>query len=470
MKLTKADILKIPHTEAMGFTGVKTFSVVGVSIDSRTICAGDLFIAIRGEQFDGHNFISKAVEAGAALIVVNQRWAENNAAMMVSITIPRLVVEDTTLALGALANIYRKKFDIPILVVGGSNGKTTTKEMIRNVLSTKYSVLCTEGNLNNHIGVPETLFRLDKKHDIAVVEIGTNHPGEIEYLCSIVEPTHGILTNIGREHLEFFGSLDGVAKAEAELFSWLAAHHGVAFVNGDDEYLPALAKKIKKRIVFGFSAKDAAVKASSLTMDEVARASFLVKPKGKRVIKISVGVPGEHNAKNALAATAVGLHFKIAPATIQRVLETFQAANKRMQVIQTGGITILNDTYNSNPDSVLVALATLKSVNTAGRRIAVLGDMLELGTHAEMLHKQIGKMAAGCRVDILLTYGKLSHATYQAATTVTKSHFELKPVLIKFLSEIVAAGDVVLVKGSRGMKMEEVVASLIDHTTQKATA
>ena len=470
MKLTKSDVVKIPHIQALGFDSIESFSVSGVSINSRTIHAGDMFVAIRGEQFDGHNFISKAVEAGAALIMVNQRWAENNAAMMVSITIPRIIVEDTTLALGSLAHVFRNKFDIPVLVVGGSNGKTTTKEMIRAVLSTKYSVLCTEGNLNNHIGVPETLFRLTKKHDIAIVEIGTNHPGEIDYLCSIVEPTHGILTNIGREHLEFFGSLDGVAKAEAEMFSWLEAHHGVAFVNGDDEYLPVLANKIKKRIVFGFSTKGAAVKASSLAMDDAARASFHIKPKGKHAIKISVGVPGEHNAKNALAAATVGLHFKVAPAKIQHTLEIFQAASKRMQIEQIGGVTIINDTYNSNPDSTLAALETLKSVYTTGRRIAVLGDMLELGAHAEMLHNQIGKAAEKYQVDVLLTYGTLSHATYQAATTATKSHFELKPTLIKFLSEIVMAGDVVLIKGSRGMKMEEIVAALIDHRTQKAIA
>ena len=429
-----------------------------------------MFVAIRGEQFDGHNFISKAVEGGAAAIIVNRHWAENNAAMMVSITIPRIVVEDTTRALGALANVYRKKFDIPILVVGGSNGKTTTKEMIRLVLSTKYSVLCTEGNLNNQIGVPETLFRLEKKHEIAVIEIGTNHPGEIEYLCSLIEPTHGILTNIGHEHLEFFGSLDGVAKAETEMFTWLAAHHGVVFVNGDDAYLSAASKKIKKRILYGFSVRGAAVKASSLLFNDVGCATFQIKSKGSRVIKISVGVPGEHNAKNALAAATVGMHFKVAPENIQHALKTFQAATKRMQILRVGDITIINDTYNSNPDSVLVALKTLKSLHVAGRRIAVLGDMLELGASAEALHKQIGKAAAGCRVDILLTYGKLSHATYEAATTPTKSHFELKPVLIKFLTEIVAAGDVVLIKGSRGMKMEEVVAALNDHGTQKAIA
>ncbi|HVN47774.1 MAG TPA: UDP-N-acetylmuramoyl-tripeptide--D-alanyl-D-alanine ligase [Bacteroidota bacterium] len=470
MKLTKTTILKIPHNHAIGFDGIRAFSVSGVSIDSRSIRVGELFVAIRGEQFDGHNFISKAVESGAAAIVVNRHWAESNAAMMVSITIPRIVVEDTTLALGALANMYRKKFDIPILVVGGSNGKTTTKEMIRSVLSAKYSVLCTEGNLNNHIGVPETLFRLNKKHTMAVVEVGTNHPGEIEYLCSMVEPTCGILTNIGREHLEFFGSLDGVAKAETEMFTWLAQYHGVIFVNGDDEYLSAASKKMKKRILYGFGVRNAAVKASSLSIDDLGCAAFQIKHQRARAFKVSVGVPGEHNAKNALAAATVGVHFKVAPEQIQHALKIFQAANKRMQVVRVGEITIINDTYNSNPDSVVAAFKTLKSLQLPGRRIAVLGDMLELGESAETLHRQIGKATGKYQVDILLTYGKLSHATYEAATTPTKSHFELKPVLIKFLTEIIAPGDIVLIKGSRGMKMEEVVASLSDHVTQKATA
>ena len=191
MKLTKSDILAIPHFKAIGFDGLKNLKVTGISIDSRTIKAGELFLAVRGDQFDGHNFISKAIEAGAAGIIVERRWAEVNASMMVSINIPRLIVENTIQALGKLANIYRRKFDIPVIAIGGSNGKTTTKEMIRDVLGTKYHVLCTEGNLNNHIGVPQTLFRLEKKHEVAVVEIGTNHPGEIDYLCSVLEPTHG---------------------------------------------------------------------------------------------------------------------------------------------------------------------------------------------------------------------------------------------------------------------------------------
>jgi UDP-N-acetylmuramoyl-tripeptide--D-alanyl-D-alanine ligase len=357
MKLTKSDILSVPHSEANGFGGLKNFKVTGISIDSRTVKTGELFIAIRGEQFDGHNFISKAIEAGASALIVEKRWAEANSAMMVSIYIPRLVVENTIHALGHIAKIYRRRFNIPIIAIGGSNGKTTTKEMIRSVLSTKYSVLCTEGNLNNNIGVPQTLFHLEKKHKIAIVEIGTNHPGEIEYLCSILEPTHGLITNIGHEHLEFFNSVEGVVKAEGELFGWLADNHGTSFINADDANLKLLAKKMKKIVSYGFTARSVLTKGTIVSIDTNALSSLQVKPKGKKSFCISLIVPGVHNAKNALAAAAVGITMKVPPIRIQKALTSFKSASKRMQVQHVAGLTILNDTYNSNPDSTLAALA-----------------------------------------------------------------------------------------------------------------
>ena len=362
MKLTKSDILAIPNYESIGFDGSKNFKITGVSIDSRTLKADELFVAIRGDQFDGHNFISKAVESGAAGLVAERRWAEANRSMMVSINIPRIIVDDTIHAYGQLANIYRRKFKIPVIAVGGSNGKTTTKEMIRNVLETKYRVLCTEGNFNNHIGVPMTLFRLEKKYKVAVIEIGTNHPGEIEYLCSILEPTHGLLTNIGREHLEFFMSIEGVAKAEGELFDWLKEHKGVIFVNTDDNHLSRLSKKAKKTVNFGFSARGNSIKGTVTSYNEDARAAMNVKARGRKVFAINVGVPGEINAKNALAAAAVGLSMKVPAAKIQKALASFQSASKRMQVDHIGSLTILNDTYNSNPDSAIAALETLETL------------------------------------------------------------------------------------------------------------
>jgi UDP-N-acetylmuramoyl-tripeptide--D-alanyl-D-alanine ligase len=468
MKLTKSDILAIPHFKAIGIDGLKNLKVMGVSIDSRTIKAGEFFFAVRGDQFDGHNFISKAIESAAAGIIVERRWAEVNTSMMVSINIPRLIVENTIQALGKLANIYRRKFDIPVLAIGGSNGKTTTKEMIRSVLGTKYHVLCTEGNLNNHIGVPQTLFRLEKKHEVAVVEIGTNHPGEIDYLCSVLEPTHGLLTNIGREHLEFFGSLEGVAKSEGELFVWLAKHHGLIFVNADDKYLVRLSKKNRKAVSFGFSARGVSVKGKIESFNENAQALMLVKSRGKKAFDITVGASGEHNAKNALAAAAVGVKMNVPLADIQNSLALFPSASKRMQLHRISQLIILNDTYNANPDSTLAALATLQSMKVTGKKIAVLADMLELGEQSEELHRQIGKNTARYGVDILLTFGPLSKAIHDTAVVETKAHFENKTALTEYLIRMLADGDIVLVKGSRGMKMEEVILNLSEQLSPKA--
>ncbi len=467
MKLIKSDILAIPHFKAVGFDGLKSLKVTGISIDSRTVKAGELFIAIRGDQFDGHNFISKAIEAGAVCIIVEHRWAEVNASMMVSINIPRLIVENTVQALGKLANIYRRKFDIPVIAIGGSNGKTTTKEMIRDVLRTKYYVLCTAGNLNNHIGVPQTLFLLEKKHEIAIIEIGTNHLSEIDYLCSILEPTHGLLTNIGKEHLEFFGSLEGVAKAEGELFVWIAKHHGIIFVNADDKHLVRLSKKNKKIVSFGFSSHKVSIKGKIESFNANAQASLHVKPKGKKAFDINVGIPGEHNAKNALAAASVGLKMNVPPADIQKSLASFQSASKRMQLQRIAQIMILNDTYNANPDSTLAALTTLQAMKTTGKKIAVLADMLELGEQADELHRQIGKNTARCGVDILLTFGPLSKFINDASSVETKAHFEKKSALTEYLMHMLADGDILLVKGSRGMKMEEVIMNLNEQFSSK---
>jgi UDP-N-acetylmuramoyl-tripeptide--D-alanyl-D-alanine ligase len=467
MNLTKPDILALPHHKAIGFDGQKNFKIPGISIDSRTVKAGELFIAIRGDQFDGHNFISKAIEMGATCIIVERRWAEANATMMVSIHIPRLTVENTIHTLGHLARVYRRKFDIPFIAVGGSNGKTTTKEMLKSILSQKYCVLCTEENFNNHIGVPQTLFRLKKKHEIAVIEIGTNHPGEIEYLCTVLEPTHGLITNIGREHLEFFDSIEGVAKEEGELFDWLAKHNGTSFVNTDDKPLVHLSKRSKKTVRYGFSSRGASIKGTVESFNANAQTLLRVKPLAQKAFDITVGAPGEHNAQNALAATAVGLALKVPRVNIQKALGSFQSSSKRMQIQRTAKITILNDTYNANPDSTLAAFATLHTMVSKGKKIAVLSDMLELGPQAEELHQQIGKALAQYGVDILYTVGALSKHTHDAAFVETKAHFENRTMLTEHLLHTLGDGDIVLIKGSRGMKMEEVVFTLDEHFSQK---
>ena len=459
MKLSGPEIRRIPSVEAVGFDAGR-FAVTGVSTDSRTIVKGDLFIALRGGQFDGHDFVTRATSAGAGAVVVDRRWAESNGAMFVSIHIPRLVVEDTTEALGRLANLYRRQFILPVIAVGGSNGKTTTKEMIRAVLAQKYQVLATEGNLNNQIGVPLTVFRLEKSHEVAVIEVGTNHPGEIAALCSILEPTHGLITNIGREHLEFFGSLDGVADAETELFDHLAANGGTAFVAADDAAIVARARKVRKRVAYGMAARLAAVRGRIRSVDDQGRTTLDVRPHGRKPFTLGLTIPGTHNAQNALAACAVGLTLRVPTAAIQKALAGFVAASKRMQMESIHGVTVLNDTYNANPDSVLAALTTLAALRIRGRKFAVLADMLELGPDAAVMHRAVGQAVRRSGVDTLLTFGPLSRQTHEAADVEQKTHYDQKTALAEDLVGLLSPGDAVLVKGSRGMKMEEVVALL----------
>jgi UDP-N-acetylmuramoyl-tripeptide--D-alanyl-D-alanine ligase len=472
MTLTGKEILAVPHVQALGFERSSGTLCDGISTDSRTVGQGKLFIALHGEKYDGHNFITKAVESGAAAIIADAKWAEVNSILVSSLNIPRLIVEDTIKAYGQLAMTYRRKFKIPVVVVGGSNGKTTTKEMISAVLSMKFNVLSTEGNLNNHIGVPQTLLRLERQHKIAVIEIGTNHFGEIGYLCDLAEPTHVLITNIGREHLEFFGSLDGVAKAEGEAFEWMRRNRkskAVGFVNQDDKRIKKAAKGIRKSITYGFDKGPATMKGKLISLDDHACAVLEVKPKGKKAFRVKIGVPGKHNAINALAATAVGLTLNVPAKKIAEALSTFTSANKRMQVLALNGITVLNDTYNSNPDSALVALDVLETMRTRGKKIVVLADMLELGTISPDEHRRVGRAVAKSGAKHLLTYGPLSQNTHDAATTVFKNHFEQKNALCEHLAELLTPGDIVLVKGSRGMKMEDVVAFLTARFKQPQT-
>ncbi len=476
MKLFLNDLLSIRHS-ASSDAGKDNTQFTGVSTDSRLIQParpaggrGNLFFALRGEKFDGHDFITKAISSGAAAVVVDRRWADLNIALYTSLSVPRVVVEDTTHALGDLARVYRRKFRIPVLAVAGSNGKTTTKEMIHAVLRNKYHVLSTEGNLNNHIGLPQTLLRLEAKHHLAVVEMGTNHPGEIARLCEIAEPTHGLITNIGSEHLEFFKTLRGVAKAEGELFDWLREHgkRSNLFANYDDKHLVELSKKQRRKITYGFMNKKADVVAQVASTSSAGAIAFTVKPKGKKAFLLQLNVPGSHNAMNALAAVTVGLWFKVPQKKIQSGLESFTASSKRMEVFKIDGITILNDTYNSNPDSVLAALQTIKAMDVQGKRIAFLADMLELGLKGEDEHRKIGKVVAKHDIEYLLTFGSLSRFTHEAASTQFKAHYEQKNILVEYLAELITKGDVVLVKGSRGMRMEDVVTFLKERIPKAA--
>lgn len=454
MKLTLTDLRGIPHRELRLPAHASRVSLTGVSTDTRTVGAGMLFVALRGQNFDGHAFLADAVARGAAGVIVDAPGAQGAPS-----TVPVLVVDDTAAALSVLARRYRDRFDIPVIAVGGSNGKTTTKDMIAGVLAARYAVLATTGNLNNHIGVPQTLFGLERTHEVAVVEVGTNHPGEIANLCRTVRPTHALLTNIGHEHLEFFGSLEGVAEEETMLWRWADRQTMPAVVyNADDPLSRNAAGGLKRQVSFGFATRGVRVRGSGLRLNEQGCARFRFR--GGRMTKpaeVVLAVPGLHNAYNALAAAAVGLTLRVSPAAIVKALQAFRASSRRMEIVRIGEVTVLNDTYNANADSAIAGLQTLAATSPTGKRIAVLADMLELGDRSAGEHARVGAAASQLQIDYVLTYGTRAADISRAAAGCTTVHYDQKNMLAEYLAELVSPGDVVLLKGSRGMAMEDIL-------------
>jgi UDP-N-acetylmuramoyl-tripeptide--D-alanyl-D-alanine ligase len=454
LKLTAGDLRRVPHREFRNSALLGRRPFTGVSTDSRKVKPGDVFVALRGERFDGHTFVAAAFAAGAAGAVVDglftYAWAAER---------PLLIVDNTLDALTVLARLFRDKFSLPVLAIGGSNGKTTTKDMVAAILRRRYTVLSTEGNLNNQIGVPVTLFRLERRHEAAVIEMGSNHPGEIAALCAAVHPTHGLLTNIGREHMEFFRSIEGVAREEGALFTALRQNPGGMIIeNADDPHVAKMAKGMKKRLSYGFAASRCDIRGRNITIDRNGCASFEFRgPRMTRWLGVRLGVPGEHTAKNALAAAAAGLALKVPAQGIKNALESFQATGRRMEIVMVTEVMILNDTYNANPDSMLAALKTLASIKRPGKKIAVLADMKELGTTAPEAHALVGRNAAKLGLDYVLTYGPQAREIHSAAAFSGAIHYDQKNMLAEYLAELLTPGDTVLVKGSRAMAMEDVV-------------
>lgn len=439
-----------------------------VVIDSRKVRGGEVFVALGGERTDGHRYIDEVFAQGASWAVVSEEWYAAMPSGTGGGDRKYLVVRDTVEGLQQLAEAYRATFSIPVLAVGGSNGKTTTKELVASVLGTGFRVHMSKGNLNNHLGVPLTLLAMRNDTEVAVVEMGINHPGEMELLASIARPTHGLLTNIGHEHLEFLHDLAGVAAAETKLFEYLDTHGGTCFVNTGDPWLKAAAAGLERKVLYGLEeSAQTSPHAESIVLDAFGRASFRL-CSGTGCVPVVLRLTGRHNVVNALAAAAVGSYFGLSLGSIQEGLEKLQPASgwKRMEFQEADGIMVVNDTYNANPDSVRLAIDLLGELRCPGRKIAVLGDMLELGPSAALEHEKIGRYIQQSAIDLLFTFGDLARLYAVGNESRLNGHFERRDELSRALSKVVVPGDALLFKGSRGMKLEEVADALCQERTK----
>ena len=421
----------------------------GYSIDSRTVKAGELFFAVKGERLDGHDYVQAALERGAVAAVIRQdqlnRYSHKSRL---------LPVDDTLAALQTLATAVRRLWGKPLVGVTGSAGKTTTKEAIAHLLGSRFRVLKSEGNFNNHFGLPLMLLKLEPEHDLAVIEMGMSHAGEIRALAKIAQPEIGVVTNVAPVHLEFFDSLAGIARAKYELIESLPLS-GSAVLNADDEYVSQFGRGFKGKVIMYGTQATADVRAENIQACGAEGSSFDAVTASGRA-RAHLPLVGEHNVLNALAAVSVGLARGMKLSEAIAALATLAPADKRGQVLQLGTITVINDCYNSNPKALhamVDALATMK----AGRRIVVAGEMLELGPAGEELHRTAGRYVAEKKIDVLVGVRGLAQAMVESAREAgLKAEFVTTPEEAgEWLAGETREGDVVLLKASRGVKLEK---------------
>jgi len=456
MKLTGREIIRFSNGRLL--QGNPEQEITGIAIDSRRVEAGDLFIPFRGEKTDGHLYVAMAAQAGSAAA-----FYEMDAVRDESIPADFLLigVTDSLIALQKLASTYRDEFNLPVIGITGSSGKTTTKDFTAGILSAKYKTLKTKGNLNNEIGLPLTIMELESDHRALVLEMGMSAPGEITTLCEIARPTIGVITNIGEAHIELLGSIDAIAKAKGELLDNLGSG-GVAVLNGDDPRLLKLGRRYPgKAFYYGFNQGD--IKGFSLSQ-RGENCFFRVRFPDKREGLFETPLPGRESASNALAALTVGYILGLDLKQMQEGLMKSETTEGRLQVLyNSAGIGVINDTYNANPDSVRAAFKVLAGLG-GDKTVAVLGDMLELGFAAREAHTSIGRFAADCSIKHLVSVGQLAALAADEAArrgvSVSKCS-DHKEALTAIASLSLQKGYFVLVKGSRGMKMENIVQELV---------
>jgi UDP-N-acetylmuramoyl-tripeptide--D-alanyl-D-alanine ligase len=460
-KITLDELTQVIQGEIQSVTYDRDRLIRGLSIDSRNIRERNLFVAIPGERFDGHQFVRQAAEKGAKAAVI-AKDKKHTIDQEVFDKTPVILVEDTKKALRDMASWHRQRFDIPTVAVTGTNGKTTTKDMIAEVLSSKFRVLKSPKSYNNLIGVPLTLLQLNSSSEALVIELGMSSPGEIGILTRISNPSLGVITNIGPAHLESMQSTEKIAQAKFELPENMSSPKTL-ILNADDRILAKriqLKKKAERVISFGIE-KTADFYADRIEMNGEGYISF----RANKDLNIKLGLLGVHNVYNALAAFAVGSLLGLDPQEIKQKLERYATSELRMELVQIRDIRVINDSYNANPVSMEKALETLKKMKTPGRKIAVLGDMLELGEKAIDFHSEVGRKAARLGVNQLVLVGELARFIGEGAKEAGMNSkdiltFENNQQVSLYLLENLKEGDLVLVKGSRKMKTEEVVLSL----------
>lgn len=417
-----------------------------VTTDSRSITEGCLFFALKGETFDGNLFAQKALEDGAAFAVIdNPDYKQNDRFIL---------VENVLKTLQNLATYHRRQFDIPFIAIAGSNGKTTTKELVAAVMNSQYNTHFTKGNFNNHIGVPFTLLKLTDDHEAAIIEIGANHQGETHDLCVILEPTHGVVTNMGKDHLEGFGGIEGVKMGNSEIYRWLANNRGTVFVNEDEPFLKEWLPKEGLHKIFyqqntHLSMDDPRYQARLDTAAPLLKVSFLDE-KG-HILHTDTHIVGDYNFANVMTAIAIGKYFKVPGRKISKSISEYVPSMNRSQLVKHGEATIILDAYNANPSSLSLALKSLAQMPQK-KKIAIMGDMFELGDESDTEHKAVYELAKSLNFNTLITVG---HAFAKIANPTEGGVFESnKEAKEWFEKQDFDADTCILIKGSRGMKLE----------------
>ena len=443
ININKSEILSQIIKEITGET--LTTPITGITTDSRDCKPGDLYIALLGNRSDGHDFLYQVDNINAAAALVSK---ENTTEKL---KLKQICVQDTNKVLGMIANKWRKNYDIPVIAITGSNGKTSTKELLYHILKEKYNVHATEGNYNTSIGLPLSLLGLNKSHDISIIEMGANQPGDIKYLCEIAEPTHGLITNISSAHLEGFQSIENIVDTKGSLFKYL--RNGISFINYADERIKSI-NNIGQKITYGLNANcdfpadihrenDGSI---TLTID-----AQEIKTKSKNL----------SFAKNIIAVSAVSITLGIEWKLLQEKILTFIPPKGRCKVITYNSITIIDDTYNANLESCIAAIDYLNAFSGSGRKILVLGDMLELGTASTSQHEKLGSKCSAANLDAVFTIGKRTLSTQSTIHGVPINlHYNNSGDLISSLKSQLQDNDKILFKGSRGMKMEKIISGV----------